>query len=619
MCGIVGWAGDVGLDESALVRMQAAVAHRGPDDDGRYFRPGRVALGFRRLSIIDLETGAQPLGSENDDVLVTCNGEIYNYPELTRELTARGHSFRSRSDVETLVHLYEERGPAFVEALQGMFAIALWDEARNRLVLARDRLGVKPLYWARVGRGIVYGSEPGAILASGTVTPSADPAAIVQYLTLQYVPAPRTGFEGISKLAPGERLVFEDAEVRIDRYWTLTHKENGTGMSEAGALDQLDELLRDATRSRLISDVPLGAFLSGGIDSSLVVSYMAELLPVVSTFTINFAEPRYGEGAYADRIASMYGTKHEVFTVTPELVPTVMEITRFLGEPFADSSAVPTYALCRLARRYVTVALSGDGGDEAFAGYLRHAVATAADRFDPAARVLARTIRGATPDRVFARAPGLRWRFDILAANPHDRYATMVTHANPDHIERLCLPEFLAEAGGARSPWDDILATPQIDGVNKYLALDTATYLPGDILTKVDRMSMAHALEVRSPFLDYRLYEFAATLPMNLKLRRRTTKYVLRELARRRGIPEELVGRSKRGFGVPIGDWFRGPLQTWLTDVLRDPRSTSRGLFRPGAVATMIEEHTSGRLDHTTRLWNLLMLESWHRTWIDAP
>ncbi len=401
-----------------------------------------------------------------------------------------------------------------------MFAIALWDAERARLVLARDRLGVKPLYWAPVAGGLVYGSEPGAILASGLVAARPDPEAIAQYLTLQYVPPPRSGFAGIHKLAPGELLVYEDGEASVRRWWSLDHGSKSTP-SEEEAIERVDAMLAEATALRMIADVPVGAFLSGGIDSSLVVGYMAEQSSSVHTFSIDFPHARYSEGAHAKEVAGVYGTEHEEFLVEPAIVPTIASAVRAAGEPFADSSAIPTWVLSEVTRRRVTVALSGDGGDEAFAGYIRHRLATAADRLGPlplAARPLSRALSATGLNGRLARvARGLA----AVSRSPHDRYAAIMAHFEPAALDRLCRPEFLAEAGGTRMAWDDVLALPDVPGVDRYLALDTVTYLPGDLLLKVDRMSMAHALEVRSPLLDHHIHEYAATLPGDLKLRAR--------------------------------------------------------------------------------------------------
>jgi asparagine synthase (glutamine-hydrolysing) len=615
MCGIAGWAGDIGADETTLQRMCARIVHRGPDDERYYVRPGRVGLGFRRLSIIDLPGGSQPLANETNSVITTCNGEIYNFRELRERLVRGGHSFATGSDCEVLPHLWEEKGVDSLSELQGMFAFALWDESQQRLALVRDRLGVKPLYWAPVGNGIVYASEPAAILASGLVECAPDPKAIAQYLTLTYVPAPWSGFRGIRKLAPGEVLLFGGGDIEVRRYWSLDYRTEP--MDQEDALDQLDALLRDATRSRLISDVPLGAFLSGGIDSSLVVSYMAELLPEVSTFSIDFPVAAFSEGAHARRVAEIYGTRHEDFVVDANIVPTIAETVRFAGEPFADSSAVPTYLLSQMTKRRVTVALSGDGGDEAFGGYRRYQLALVADRLRGLAPFAGRAI-DALPPGLTSRFPLAKRAATALRPSPADFYARMMTSFDPPGLERLCEPDFLSCAGGARHAWDDVLVAPDLPGVTRFLALDVATYLPDDLLTKVDRMAMAHALEVRSPFLDYRVQEFAASMPARLKLRRWSTKWCLKQLAERRGMPADLVHRPKQGFGVPIGKWFREDLRGWLEDILRDPRTLARGYFRPEEVDRLIDEHTSQTADHKERLWTLAMLELWHRSALDG-
>jgi asparagine synthase (glutamine-hydrolysing) len=604
MCGIAGWSGDVGADPGALERMTEAIRHRGPDSDGAHVEPGRCAIGFRRLSIIDLAGGDQPLYSEDRRIVATCNGEIYNFAALREDLRARGHSFRTDSDCEVIPHAYEEWGLAFVERLRGMFAIAVWDAGRARLVLVRDRLGKKPLYYAEVPGGLLYASEPAGVLASGLVQARPDPVAIGHYLALQYVPPPRSGFEGIAKLAPGEMLVHEDGRADVRRYWTLRHEPEPVAPEEA--LDRLDGLLREATRMRLVADVPLGAFLSGGIDSSLVVSYMAEAGGRTRTFSMDFAHDDYSEGAHARRVADIYGTEHEEMLVEPDMIATTLETIRFAGEPFADRSALPTYLLSAMTRRHVTVALSGDGGDEAFGGYRRHKVAAYAHRLGPLS-ALARPLRR------------LDRRLALLAVPSERRYATMMSHFGPDQMAEVCDPGFLREASAGPSPWDDVLALPDAQGVDRFGALDTTTYLPGAVLTKVDRMSMAHALEVRSPLLDHEVYEYAARLPPGLKLRRGTTKWLLRRLALRRGMPEDLVMRPKQGFGVPVGDWFRNEQRDWIGDLLLDERTRGRGYFRAETVGRLLDDHVSGRADHSARLWSLAMLELWHRQYIDVP
>ncbi len=617
MCGIAGWAGDVGAGAGTLTAMCDAIAHRGPDAAGEHVVPGRVALGFRRLAIIDLETGDQPIATEDGSVSVTCNGEIYNFAALREDLRRRGHTFSTASDCEVIGHLYEERGADCLTSLEGMFAIALWDAPAGRLLLARDRLGVKPLYWARVGDGILYASEPGAILASGLVEPRPDPQALREYLTLQYVPPPRSGFAGIHKLAPGERLLFTAGETKVERWWQLEFEPREPD-SEDEALAELDELLAQATRERLVADVPLGAFLSGGIDSSLVVSYMAEATSRVKTFSIDFAHQEFSEGEQARRVAEIYGTEHEERVLEPEMLPLVADAVRFAGEPFADSSAIPTLLLSRTTRERVTVALSGDGGDEAFGGYQRYLLRRDASRLAPAAVVARLLQRSGLPARLPRGGGRLRRGIDVLALPPAHRYAAMMSHFSPRELKSLCSPEFLTAAGDPSATWDEVLAPEELAGVDRYLALDTATYLPGDLLLKVDRMSMSDALEVRSPFLDYRVYELAASLPPRMKLRGRTTKWALKQLAARRGLPEDLVHRRKQGFAIPVGSWMRGPLRGWIEDLLLDPRSLARGYFEPDGVRRLVADHVGGE-EHSTRLWNLAMLELWHRTWIDGP
>jgi asparagine synthase (glutamine-hydrolysing) len=603
MCGIAGWAGNVGTDAGALSRMTDAILHRGPDSDGSHVESGTCAIGFRRLSIIDLAGGAQPLYSEDGGVAATCNGEIYNFKALRAELEGLGHTFRTGSDCEVIPHAYEQWGTGFVARLRGMFAIALWDAGRRRLLLARDRLGKKPLYYAEVPGGLLYASEPAAILASGVVPARPDLSAIRQFLALQYVPPPRSGFAGIAKLAPAELLIHEGGRTTIERYWELRHQPER--MSEAEALEALDAAVREATRLRLVADVPLGAFLSGGIDSSLVVSYMAEAGGRTRTFSIDFGHDDYSEGAHARRVAELYGTEHEQMLVEPDAIATTIETIRFAGEPFADRSALPTYLLSQMTRRHVTVALSGDGGDEAFAGYRRHKLAAYADRLGPLG-ALARPLAGR--DR----------RFAMVAMNPHDRYVQQMAYVKPEEMAQLCRPEFLAAATGGPDPYDEVLALPEGRGADRYGLLDAMTYLPGAVLTKVDRMSMAHSLEVRSPLLDHEVYELAGRIPVSLKLHRGHTKWLLRRLAVRRGLPEDLVMRPKQGFGVPVGEWFRGAQRDWITGLLLDERATGRGYFDTGYVRRILDDHIARRSDHAAHLWSLAMLELWHRQYIDA-
>lgn len=606
------------LDTAGVRAMCRAIAHRGPDDERVEVDPGRVGLGFRRLSIIDVAHGAQPIRSEDGRVAVTCNGEIYNFARLRTELAGRGHRFRTASDCEVIVHLWEELGAGLLARLEGMFAIALWDEGAGTLMLARDRFGVKPLYWAHVRGGIVYGSEPSALLASGLIEARPDPVAIAGSLVLQYVPAPRTGFVGIQKLSGGERLLLCDGRVRIERWWRPSYmRPHGKPLAVAEALERVDAVVGEATRSRLISEVPLGAFLSGGIDSSIIVSYMAEALGQVRTFSIDFDEGAFSEGAYARRVSEIYGTEHHDFVVQPDMVPLVAEAVKHLGEPYADSSAIPTYLLSELTKREVTVALSGDAGDEAFGGYTRYRLAAAADRWGPLPGLLGRVATTAMPRAVGARWPQLPRIADALAIGPRHRYASLMTHFPPRELERILTPAFRAQVADLWEPWRT-LEPPRLPAPDRYQAIDVENYLAWDLLPKVDRMSMTHALEVRSPFLDPNVHEVAFSLPPDLRLRRRTTKWILKELAARRGLPDDLVHRPKQGFGIPVGQWFRHELRGWLEDILRDPRTRGRGIVEPAAVDRLIADHVGGLADHTPRLWNLVMLELWHRTYIDV-
>jgi asparagine synthase (glutamine-hydrolysing) len=614
MCGIAGWVGPSPAGAGVLAEMCGELALRGPDGEGSHIEPGRVALGFRRLAVIDLDTGDQPLYSEDRTVTATCNGEIYNYCELGAALSARGHVLATRSDAEVIIHLYEERGVDFVHDIHGMFAIALWDAARQRLVLARDRLGVKPLYYCRSGDTLAYASEPQALLRARWAPRSADPRALLEYMMLQYVPAPRSGFAGIKKLHPGSMLVWERGRMTVSTYWRPPLPPDPLRIDHDAALIELDALLRETTRERLRADVPLGAFLSGGVDSSVVVSYMAELAGSVRTFSIDFPHAGFSEAVHARRVAQLYGTEHAELTLTADIVPAIAEAIPRMGEPFADASAIPTYLLSGLTRRHVTVALSGDGGDEAFGGYERYGLAAGLARGGPLAIRGARLAQAARPR---AAAVGRVDRALSALASPSGTYAEIMSHFVPAMLESVATGEFLATAGSPEQVYSDHLRLPPVRGVRRYAALDTTTYLPGDLLAKVDRMSMAHALEVRSPLLDHRVHEFAARLPNRLRWRGLQGKIMLKELAVQRGLPRDLVHRRKHGFGVPLGPWFRGELRDWLHETLSPETLKRRGIVRPGAVERMLHEHGQAKADHTTRLWNLAAMELWFQAHID--
>jgi asparagine synthase (glutamine-hydrolysing) len=623
MCGITGQLNYDGrpIDRDLLVAMTDAVAHRGPDAAG-YYIDGPVGLGHRRLSIIDLTTGDQPVGNEDGSVQVVFNGEIYNFADVRRDLLAHGHRFRTNSDTEVIVHAYEQWGERCVERFRGMFAFALWDATARRLLLARDRLGVKPLYYANLpGVGLVFGSEIKSLLENPDVPRDWRPDALDAYLTLLYIPAPDTIFRSIQKLPPAHTLVAEDGRVRISRYWNLEFTGDGSDAHEDRYLEELDALLRESIGLRLISDVPLGAFLSGGIDSSTVVSYMVETsaTPPV-TIAVGFEHQEYDEVAHAETVARHLGCEFHALTVSPQVETLLPKLAWHFDEPFADSSAVPTYYVSQAARRLVTVALSGDGGDELWAGYARHRVESWEQRMrsalGPASKAAA-WIGQALPLSVKG-ARSLRH----LAAEPDQAYALKHGYGmfEPDAKQRLYSNDFAQSVSGT-DPFaifrDAYRACRSNDPLDKSLYVDTQTYMIDDVLTKVDRMSMAVSLEAREPLLDHRLLEFAARVPASLKLKNGRSKYLLRRLLDAK-VPRSITERSKRGFDAPIGEWLRGPLAPMAGELLLDGRLQHRGIFSTAEVKRLWDEHRTRRADHPHRLWQLLMLELWFRQFVDA-
>jgi asparagine synthase (glutamine-hydrolysing) len=626
MCGIAGRFNFDPLrlvDRDVLAAMTDVIAHRGPDASGFHVAPG-IGLGHRRLSIIDLATGAQPLANEDGTIWTVFNGEIYNFAEVRAELIAHGHRFRTTSDTEVIVHGYEEWGELCVEKFRGMFALAIWDAVARRLVLARDRLGVKPLYYAELpGVGIVFGSELKALLEDPDVPREWRADAIDAYLTLLYIPAPATVYRGIAKLPPAHVLVAEKGSVRTFRYWDLEFTGDGDPRREEHYLEGLDALLRESVALRQISDVPLGAFLSGGIDSTAVVAYMVETSAQPPlTISVGFDQAAYDELSHARTVAEHLGCEFHERTVTPDIVSLLPKLAWHFDEPFADSSAVPTYYVSKAARELVTVALSGDGGDELWAGYARHRV----EHFEQRARTVLGPAR--RPVGWLARALPLSMKgaraLRHLAHRPDHAYALKHAYGmfEPDAKTRLYAPAFSQAVGDA-----DVLAAfrdtyrrcASSDPLDRALYVDVHTYMVDDILTKVDRMSMAVSLEAREPLLDHRLLEFAASVPAPLKLKDGRTKHLLRKVLDRR-IPKGIVERRKRGFDAPIGEWLRGPLQPMADALLEDGRLRDRGIFNPGEVTRLWTEHRTGRADHRHRLWQLLMLELWFRQFIDrAP
>jgi asparagine synthase (glutamine-hydrolysing) len=620
MCGIAGFLTREPADPDLLARMCAVIAHRGPDDEGSHIEGG-LALGMRRLAIIDLNSGHQPIWNEDETIAVVFNGEIYNHRQLRAELQATGHRFRTNTDTECLVHLYEAEGVSFVRRLRGMFAFALWDRRRQRLVLGRDRVGKKPLVYRITGDAIWFSSELKSLLQDPSVTRRVDPVALHHYLTYQYVPAPWTIYEGIRKLPPASTLVYENGDVHIDRYWQLRYEPKTTD-HESVAVERLRDLLIDATRVRLMSDRPLGAFLSGGLDSSLVVAAMSEVATgPVKTFSIGFDERRFDERPYARLVADHFGTDHHELVVRPDAVEVLPELVWHYDEPYADSSAIPSLYLARMTREHVVVALNGDGGDESFGGYERYLAAVHAARLSSSATTrraaswLHRTLPDLQPGTLYGK--GRRF-LGVLAQDAARQYASMISYFDSDQKSLIYTPEMRTTVDSIDSyelidPW--LTDSGSDDFADRLLGTDVETYLPGDLLVKMDIATMASSLEARSPFLDHHVMEFAASLPALWKVRGRSGKRILKQLARE-WVPDPVIDRPKKGFGVPLSLWLRTDLHEMLNDNLTDATARSRGYFDPTGVARLIREHDDGR-DHGPRLWALLMFELWHRMFID--
>ena len=623
MCGIAGklaFHPGATPSQELITRMCDAIAHRGPNDAG-YYLNGPIALGHRRLSIIDLASGHQPLSNEDDTVWVVFNGEIYNFVELREGLEAKGHRFRTTSDTEVIVHLYEEQGEDFVESLRGMFSIALWDVSKRRLLLVRDRLGKKPLYYAVLPQhGIVFGSEIKALLQDPMVPRALNAEALDSYMSLLYVPSPMSMFAGIHKLPAGHMLTWADDKLVVKEYWDLVF-DNQPVRNENTVREELNAIIHESVRIRLRSDVPLGAFLSGGIDSTCVVRHMAaqSIRPVV-TCSVGFDEQSYSELPYAKEIADYLKCEHHEDTIAPRIQDLILKLAYIFDEPFADSSAVPTYYVSEMARRYVTVALSGDGGDEVFAGYSRHYL----HRLDHLLRTRLGTIGSGLVSRVARALPPFKGqqvlsRLGYTPAEANTRSHTEILFSQ-NLKQFVYTPDFQAQCEG----YDVAMRFNQYynkctaeDPLDKALYVDLKTYLVDDILVKVDRMSMVHGLEVRAPLLDHKLIEFSARIPSSLKLHGRTTKYLLRESLIGQ-VPPSVLTRPKQGFRMPLAEWLRGPLRSILEETLFSQKATQRGFFHPTAVRKLCDDHCSQRHDYSHQLWQLLMFELWYHTYLDT-
>ncbi len=633
MCGITGWAT---LDsrkpppegaQDLLHAMCERMVHRGPDSEGFMISSG-VALGMRRLAIIDLVTGEQPVFNEDQTVAVILNGEIYNYRSLRVDLERRGHSFRSESDTEVLPHLYEVYGDEMVQHLNGMFAFALWDLKRHRLLIARDRFGEKPLYWGVFDNTLLFASEPKVLLAHPAVKTSLNFQALRQYLSFDYVPAPLSIYQGIHKLPAAHILTLEDEQIETKAYWRLSYQKQVPMPSESDAAEQLQELLADSVRMRLVSDVPLGVLLSGGIDSSAVTALAVRASSdPVKTFSISFAEASFDESSYARAVAKFLGTDHHEERLSANLAANLVgEIGSWMDEPFSDPSLVPTYLLSRFTRKHVTVALGGDGGDELFAGYPMYRGVRWADFYSRLPLALKRGLIEPLVRLLPVKTKNLSFDFKAQRFITGAKYDPVTRHHvwfgsfTPDEQLRLLAPDVLAASEGdiylqARQM---LAACDAKDMVEQMQNLDTRLYLAEDILTKVDRASMAVSLEVRAPFLDPRVAEFAASLPANYKLKGQKTKHILKRAVANL-LPPFVTRRGKKGFGVPVAEWLKGKLRPLARDLLSPERVRRAGVFNSDYVTKLLDEHERGAANHRKLLWTLLMFELWHESFVETP
>ena len=618
MCGIAGFV-NIGLeteDAGVLLRsMTDIIRHRGPDDDGHWLGDG-AGLGMRRLSIIDVQGGKQPITNEDGSVIAVFNGEIYNYQRLRQELEAAGHRFATNSDTETIVHAYEDDGPGFVRRLRGMFAVALWDRHRRRLVLTRDRFGKKPIHYAVDNGRLIFASEIKSLLLAPGVRRQLDPIAVSQFFTLGYIPAPRTAFVGIYKLPAAHTLCFEHERASFQRYWQIDFAPRCTDDEET-ATRRVRELLTEAVRIRLMSEVPLGAFLSGGVDSSAVVALMCEIASEpVKTFSIGFDEADYSEVEYARRVARRYHTDHHEFFVRPDLLSVLPQLVWEFDEPFADASMVPTFYVSRLAREHVTVALSGDGGDEIFGGYDRYSPGTLETRLSEGVRPLrelGRAVGALLPD-------GMRGKNRLLNLGlpPEERYTEAASVVPTALRRRLLQPEFVFQGPSdpRRAQLDHFAEATQLDLFTRMQRVDVETYLPYDILVKVDKASMLTSLETRAPLLDHVLAEYVAALPHEVRNRGNQLKYLFKRAVRDL-LPEENLSRRKMGFGLPVEHWLRGELRELANDLLSSQQARQRGVIDTRLVDQLLVDHQRRLRNYARPIWTCLCFEMWCRVYLD--
>lgn len=620
MCGIAGIvsAASASADRALVERMTRTMAHRGPDAEG-YFVRGHVALGHRRLKIIDLEGGKQPLFNEDESVVVVFNGEIFNFQEIKTELESKGHQFRTHSDTEVIVHAYEEYGDACPTHFRGMFAFAVYDLVRDRLLLARDRLGIKPLYYHVDGERLLFASEIKPILHALQGKPSVEAGLIDFYVSLGYVPGQRTLFKGIERLLPGHTLVREHGRNTVRRYWDITSIPM-LDIPFDEAKERLEHLLLESVRLRLMSDVPLGAFLSGGLDSSSVVAYMSQIASdPVKTFSVGYRDdPESSELEYARVVAKAFGTEHHEFILeSGDFFDSLELLLEHSEEPIVESAAVALYQLSKLAREHVTVILSGEGGDEILAGYPLYQIMPKVDRLHALTRLLPRALLRGIGERAIGSEKALKY-WDWIGTPLRRRYWGISNDVTASLKKRMYSGEFLSHVGSTVGDYFEKLfgALEEGSDLRRMSYVDLKTWLPDDLLLKADKMTMACSLELRVPMLDHQLLEFATALPDHLRLNGAQGKYLLKKVMERH-LPHEIVYRKKRGFPVPIAVWFRGPLYERVREILLDRRTLSRGYFRPEYIRRVLERHRAGSEDLSRRLFALLALELWHRKYVD--
>ncbi len=618
MCGISGILSlkkEDKITPAMIAPMCEVMRHRGPDEEGIHCQ-GPIGLGMRRLKVIDLDSGRQPIFNEDRSICVVFNGEIYNYKELREVLVKKGHAFRTQSDTEVLVHLYEEEGEDFLCSLNGMFAIALWDQKNEKLILARDRFGEKPLHYLCADKRLTFSSELKSILTTLPELPRLHSEAVYQYFLSNYIPAPLTIYDGIKKLLPGHYLRIVKGKISEIKYWDFTYEPDYT-MGESYISEKIYHLLEDSVRLRLVSDVPLGAFLSGGIDSSIIVGLMSRLMDQpVQTYSIGFKEEQYNESSFALEVSRAFGTEHQEKIVEASAIGLVNHLVWYFDEPFGDSTAVPNYLLSEMTRRNVTVALSGDGGDELFAGYKRYFRMDERKKWNLLPRSFRKKLAATgkilpkhTRGKAFLQSLGI------------EDYPFFCLGSAPTQLEDLLSEDFKEEISGCNPyRFSDMyfMNTGEREYLSPFMYYDTKVYLPDDILVKVDRMSMAHSLETRVPFLDHRLVEFVATIPDNLKLRKsaggKIGKYILKRTFDTL-LPEVIQKREKHGFTLPVDLWFRDELREMALDVLSENAVKRIGILDPRAVSQMLDEHLQGKANHKDTLWSCFVFVLWYQNW----